>query len=61
MPHTNMDIVKDIVERKQRPNESIYDFFQLRASLMQPIQEYEMIKTLEANIKESIRESVFFG
>lgn len=62
-PQSKFDILRDLLERKQRPNESINSYFHemgiLRSRLLQPIYEYEMIKILRGNIREDIKRHVY--
>lgn len=62
-PQSKFDIVRELLERKQRNNESINSYFHemyiLRSRLMQPIYEYEMIKILKGNIRDDIKRHVY--
>lgn len=60
---TNCEIMRYLVERKQQHKESVYAYFhsmcQIRATLIQPISEYDMIRILKRNIKENIARIVY--
>ena len=60
---SNLEIITDLVQRKQHPGESIDNYFQaigkIRSKLVQPIQEFDLIKIVKSNIKESIRRIVY--
>lgn len=60
---SNFEILTDLVQRKQQPNETIDMFFQnmgqIRAKLVQPISEYDMIKIMKKNIKDGIGRIVY--
>ena len=61
--YSNCEIMRDLVERKQQPNETLDQFFhamcKLRSRLVQPIQELDMIKILKRNVKESVGRIVY--
>lgn len=60
---SNFEWLSDLVERKQMLNESIDSYFlemcKLRSRLLQPLPEFDMIKILKRNIKESIGKIVY--
>lgn len=60
---SNFEIVTELAQRKQQPNESIDTFFhimgQIRAKLVQPISEYDMMKILKKNVKESVARIIY--
>lgn len=60
---SNCEIMRDLVERKQQLNESVDSYFhnmcQIRSTLIQPISEYDMIRILKRNIKESIGKIIY--
>lgn len=60
---SNLEIITDLVQRKQQPGESIDNYFQaigkIRSKLVQPIQEFDLIKIIKSNIKDSIRRIVY--
>lgn len=60
---SNFEILRDLVERKQQANESLDGFFhsmcKLRSRLLQPIPEYDMIRILKRNVKESVARIVY--
>ncbi|XP_073841803.1 uncharacterized protein [Musca autumnalis] len=60
---SNFEIVTELVQRKQQPNETIDNFFhtmgQIRTKLVQPISDYDMIKILKRNIRENISRIVY--
>uniref|UniRef100_A0A1I8PZ74 CCHC-type domain-containing protein n=1 Tax=Stomoxys calcitrans TaxID=35570 RepID=A0A1I8PZ74_STOCA len=60
---SNFEILTDLAQRKQQLNESIDVFFhimgQMRAKLIQPVSEYDMIKIMKKNVKESIGRIVY--
>lgn len=62
-PQSKFDILRELLERKQRHNESVNAYFHemgiLRSRLVQPICEYEMIKILKGNIREDIKRHVY--
>lgn len=58
------EILTDMAQRKQLPNETIDIFFhimgQIGAKLSQPITELDMLKIMKKNVKENIG-SIFRG
>lgn len=60
---TNLDIMHELVERKQNPGESIDQYFHqinlLRSKLETPISEFEMIKLAKKNLRESVARIVY--
>lgn len=62
-PQLKFDILRELLERKQRNNESVNSYFHemciLRSRLMQPIYEYEKIKILKGNIRDDIKRHVY--
>lgn len=60
---SNFELVRDLTERKQQHNESIDSYFhvmgQLRSRLLQAISEYDMIKILKRNVKESVGRIIY--
>lgn len=60
---SNCEIIRDLVERRQNPNETIDQYFQamnqIRARLVQGITEHDMLKILKRNVRESIGRIVF--
>lgn len=60
---SNFELMRDLAERRQQNHESIDSFFltmgQLRSKLLQPIAEYEMIKIMKKNVKESVGRIVY--
>lgn len=58
----NLELVRDIVERKQLPGEPIDKFFQdlnaLRLRLDYPVSEFEMIRIAKGNLKRNIAEII---
>lgn len=58
----NLELVRDIVERKQLPGETIDKFFQdlntLRLRLEYPVSEFEMIRIAKGNLRRNIAEIV---
>ncbi|XP_059220401.1 uncharacterized protein LOC131995628 [Stomoxys calcitrans] len=60
---SNFEILTDLAQRKQDMNESIDTFFhvmgQIRAKLVQPISEFDMIKIMKKNVRESIGRIVY--
>ncbi|XP_073840077.1 uncharacterized protein [Musca autumnalis] len=60
---SNFEILTDLVQRKQQQNESVDTYFhlmgQLRAKLVQPIMEFDMIKIMKKNVKEHIAKIVY--
>lgn len=62
-PSSYLEIMRDLVERKQQSGESIDDYFhsinRLRSKLEHPITEYEMIRIAKLNLKESLSKMMF--
>lgn len=62
-PRSNFEIMRDLVERRQQPGESLDSYFralnQIRSKLEQPIPEYEFIKIAKRNLKESVARLVY--
>lgn len=62
-PSSYLEIMRDLVERKQQHGESIDDYFhslnRIRSRLEQPISEYEMIRIAKLNLKESLSKMMF--
>ncbi|KAI8118687.1 hypothetical protein CVS40_9620 [Lucilia cuprina] len=60
---SNFEIMRDLVERKQQPQETIDAFFyamnKLRSRLVQAIPEYDMIKIMKRNVKENVAKIVY--
>lgn len=60
---SNFEIMRDLVEKKQQPNESIDNYFynmcHMRSKLIPPITDYEMIKILKKNVRENISRIVY--
>lgn len=60
---SSFELMRDMVERKQQPGESIDTFFHtmntLRSRLGMPMPEYEMIKLIKRNLKESVGKIVY--
>ncbi|XP_073817098.1 uncharacterized protein [Musca autumnalis] len=60
---TNVEILTELAQRKQQPNETIDNYFhvmgQIRAKLFQPIYEPDMVKIMKKNIRESISRIVY--
>lgn len=60
---SNFEVLRDLVERKQQINESIDAYFQtmskIRSTLVQPIPEFDMIKIMKRNVKESVGRIVY--
>lgn len=60
---SNFEILTELAQRKQQMHETIDMFFQnmgqIRAKLVQPISEYDMIKIMKKNIKESIGRIIY--
>lgn len=60
---SNFELMRDLAERRQQSHESIDAYFltmgQLRSKLLQPISEYEMIKIMKRNIRESVGRIVY--
>uniref|UniRef100_A0A1I8NJ03 CCHC-type domain-containing protein n=1 Tax=Musca domestica TaxID=7370 RepID=A0A1I8NJ03_MUSDO len=60
---SNFEILTELAQRKQQINESVDNFFhamgQVRAKLVQPISEFDMMKILKKNVKDSIGRIVY--
>lgn len=60
---SNFEVLRDLVERKQQVNETIDSYFhvmnRLRSRLVQPIPEFDMIKIMKRNVKESVGRIVY--
>ncbi|XP_067638086.1 uncharacterized protein [Eurosta solidaginis] len=60
---TDFDLMREITERKQKPGETIDDFFHavgiLRSRLRNPIPEYEMVRLVKGNLRESLAKLVY--
>lgn len=60
---SSFELMRDMVERKQMPGESIDAFFHtmntLRSRLGMPMPEYEMIKMIKRNLRESVGKIVY--
>lgn len=60
---SNFEILRDLMERKPNSNETIDDFFhsmsRIRAKLVQAIPEYDMIKILKRNVRETVGRIVY--
>lgn len=60
---STFELMRDLSDRRQQNNESIDAYFQimcqLRSKLLQPIPEYDMIKILKRNVKESLGRIVY--
>ncbi|KAI8116002.1 hypothetical protein CVS40_11863 [Lucilia cuprina] len=57
------ELLRDFEERKQHPGESIDDYFlamrRLRARLKNPLPEYEVIRIIKRNVRQSISQIVY--
>ena len=60
---SDFEIMKEILERRQQPGESVDYFFQsvlkLRANLKNPVPEIELVKILKRNLRENIGRIVY--
>ncbi|XP_073822182.1 uncharacterized protein [Musca autumnalis] len=60
---TNVELIAELAQRRQQPNESIDTYFhamgQLRAKLVQPLSEFDMIKIMKKNIRENVSRIVY--
>lgn len=60
---SNFERITELVQRRQQPNETIDEFFhvmgQMRAKLVQPLSEYDMIKIMKKNIKDGVARIVY--
>ncbi|XP_017475330.1 PREDICTED: uncharacterized protein LOC108365715 [Rhagoletis zephyria] len=61
--HTDFELLRELTERKQRPGESIDEYFHvvgtLRSRLRNPIPEYEIIRLVKGNLRESLAKIVY--
>ncbi|XP_073816245.1 uncharacterized protein [Musca autumnalis] len=62
-PQSKFDLLRELLERKQRYNEPVNAYFHemgiLRSRLMQPVSDNDMIKILKGNIREDIKRHVY--
>lgn len=60
---SDFEVMRDIVERKQLPHETVDSYFhtmcKLRSKLNKSVPEYDMIKILKRNLKDSIAKLVY--
>lgn len=61
--HTDFEILRELTERKQRAGESIDEYFHvvgtLRSRLRNPIAEYEVVRLVKGNLRESLARMVY--
>lgn len=62
-PKNNFELMKDIVERKQRPGESINEFIDdihlLRSRLLEPVTEYDILGITKNNLRGDLARMVY--
>lgn len=60
---TDFELMREITERKQKPTETIDEYFHamgiLRSRLRNPIPEYEMVRLMKGNLRESLAKLVY--